>query len=96
MSLVLGAAIAALIAGAAAARAADAAKTCRSELGPSAAAALVRDCRDVDPVTPALCRPETPCKAMREMIATACRSPTEAARAACRQHREDEDEDEDE
>lgn len=72
-------------------------KACSSEIGIAAARSLVRDCRDANPAAPALCRPETPCEALREMIADACRVPGAEARPVCRDHLdEDEDDDDDE
>lgn len=68
-------------------------KACKAELGEREAQALVRDCLEADPAAPALCRVETPCEGLREMIAEACRvRPTD--KTICRAHR-DNDEDED-
>lgn len=69
-------------------------RTCRAELGAAQARSLVRDCLDSAPATPALCRLETPCEAMREMIAEACRVQGED-KPVCRALGED-DEDEEE
>ncbi|HMO29681.1 hypothetical protein [Enterovirga sp.] len=68
-------------------------RTCRAELGAAEARSLVRDCLDSAPATPALCRLETPCEAMREMIAEACRVQGED-KPVCRALREDDEDDE--
>lgn len=70
---------------------------CSRELGAKAAERLVRDCREAAPMTPALCRPDVPCEALRELIAEACRMPGAEARSACADASDDDgDEDADE
>lgn len=71
-------------------------RACSAEIGAAAARALASDCRESRPMTPALCRPETPCDALREMIAEACRTPGAETRPACRDQEDDEEDDDDE
>ena len=70
-------------------------RACPAELGARAARDLVRDCREANLAAPALCRPETPCEAMREMIAEGCRAPGTEDKPVCRNLDSEDDEDED-
>lgn len=71
-------------------------RSCVAQIGRGPAEALVRDCLSVDPAAPAFCRPQTPCAAMREMIAEACRLPGAELKPACADLDEDDDDDGDE
>lgn len=69
-------------------------KTCLAEIGAREARALVRDCLEADPATPAICRIETPCDGLRQMITEACRvRPSD--KLVCRARRENDDDEED-
>lgn len=70
-------------------------RACATEIGAKAAQELTRECREASPAAPALCRPETPCEAMRDMIAEGCRAPGSEIRSVCRDRDQDDDEDED-
>ena len=70
---------------------------CAREIGVRAAERLVRDCREAAPMTPALCRSDIPCEALRELIAEACRMPGAEVKSACADAPDDgDDEDADE
>jgi hypothetical protein len=71
-------------------------RSCAAEIGASEARRLARDCRESDPETPALCRPDTTCEAMREMIREACRAPGSSAKPVCRDGDDEEGDDDDE
>lgn len=72
-------------------------RACAVEIGRAPAQALVRDCREASPSAPALCRPETACETMREMIAEGCGNPGMQDKPVCRDlDTDDEDDDDDE
>lgn len=72
-------------------------RACAAEIGRAEARRLAQECLEARPAAPALCRPETPCDGLREMIAEACRAPGSEAKEACRAlDPDDDDDDEDE